>query len=312
VINYKQIKKYHIKDLNAGIRLLDLLKSNEDLINKSNSKKYIKNLDFVEVGRYKTLFDVEVLSKEKLFLLFFPNLKTYYTLEIGENSEVEYIKYVKKNINELFNYIKNNSFVNYKAKDNKEGYQFLVGHNVVSYDLMVLFYVSTSSLEDSAFLINVISFSNYLIEDDSNKKNNNFYNCLKECKEFYKNGFLIDTLRCAPEDKARSLFRFKTELFFLNKDYKIAPLEFDFEGVADDSVRGTSTGLYEYNYNDLYYTWLLVFDKRVRGRLESRGLLYSNFDITTVGFPEALINTDARMNTEYISTTLNINRSCDF
>lgn len=175
MINYKQIKKYHIKDLNAGIRLLDLLKSNEDLINKSNSKKYIKNLDFVEVGRYKfypVVIDVEVLSKEKLFLLFFPNLKTYYTLEIGENSEVEYIKYVKKNINELFNYIKNNSFVNYKAKDNKEGYQFLVGHNVVSYDLMVLFYVSTSSLEDSAFLINVISFSNYLIEDDSNKKNN--------------------------------------------------------------------------------------------------------------------------------------------
>lgn len=86
MINYKQIKKYHIKDLNAGIRLLDLLKSNEDLINKSNSKKYIKNLDFVEVGRYKTLFDVEVLSKEKLFLLFFPNLKTYYTLEIGEGS----------------------------------------------------------------------------------------------------------------------------------------------------------------------------------------------------------------------------------
>lgn len=316
-MNYKEVKKYHIKDLNAGIHLLDLLKSNEVLINKSNSKKYIKNLDFVEVGRYKfypVVIDVEVLSKEKLFLLgvFFPNLKTYYTLEIGENSEVEYIKYVKKNINELFNYIKSNSFVNYKAKDNKEGYQFLVGHNVVSYDLMVLFYVSTSSLEDSGFLINVISFSNYLIEDDSNKKNNNFYNCLKECKEFYKNGFLIDTLRCVPEDKARSLFRFKTELFFFNKNYKIAPLEFDFEGVADDSVRGTSTGLYEYNYNDLYYTWLLVFDKRVRGRLESRGLLYSNFDITTVGFAEALINTDARMNTEYISTTLNINRSCDY
>lgn len=310
---YKNVNKININDNSINIKLLNQLQQSLKVIETSNLNKNQDNEIFIKIDSnyfFPIIIDIESIDSNKIFLIgfYFPLINTYYSIQITHDSDKEYVSWVQNNINEFFNSFIEYTNVIFKGNININTIFLLCGHNIKEYDLFVLLFFLNFYDHERDGISEVLSFSNSLIESKTIKRTNLYKDLYNIIWWWSKRIVFFDTIMCVTKSEAKSLFKHKCELFFKNKSYSIPPLEYDFSKKLVKSNTNNYDALLEYNYNDLFFTLLLFFEKDCQTKLQSRYLLYKNFNIKARNFSESLLLTDSTMNTQYICEKANINR----
>ena len=274
---------------------------NKEIIISENKKRLILNAVIKEF--YPIIIDIEIDEFSKFFLIgvYLPATHVHLCFVINKNTTIQEIDYLKDELNIFFNF--------FNSSHKKKIYPLLVGHNIINFDLPLIFLFLNNNLDN--VLDELVSFTFKIISDNKVRKNNIQQESIYNTYKFLKIAYCIDTIKCYNKNEYKSLFRFKIELYF-NLNCKVSPIEFDFNKNVNLNIAANFNNWIFYNFNDLYYTFLLIYNKPTTNRLYSRGLLYKNISPKKINFSESLNKPDSIINTSYIIEKCNLRRKVDY
>lgn len=260
---------------------------------------------------YPVIIDTEIEPKGEIFLVgvYLPFNNKYFSFIFEKDDNDKYISWIKKQLIDLFYFFKNNSFCNYKDVNNEEIYPILVGHNIIKYDFIILFHFLYINKDVKKSFNEILTLSNIIIESDTEYKYNIYKSAKNIVYEEIKSFFCLDTLLCINAGEAKSLFRFKTDIYFNSEKEHVVPLEFDLNNIVLKKDIKAIEHLCNYNLNDLYFNYRLIFFSSPKERVKSRCLLYKNLTPQSIVFAESLNKFDSMINCLYIVEQSKIDRA---
>lgn len=308
--------------LNTKINVIKEIKENSIIMEFEKELKNIKNqnlnnliknnllIDGKDYYFYPIIIDIEIEPNGGLFLVgfYFPFSDKYFSFIFDKGDSIEYIEWIKSELINILKFFKNNSFSDYKNKNNLKIYPILVGHNIIKYDFILLFHFLFNNIRADRSFYEMRKLSDIIIDVEKPNKYIIYKKAAILVYREIKNFFCLDTLLCVNTGEAKSLFRFKTDIFFDSNKEKIPPLEFDLNNVVLKNDSEALNHLCQYNLNDLYYTYRLLFFSTPKKRIESRCLLYKNLTPKQIGFAESINKFDSLINCLYIIEKTNIDR----
>lgn len=288
-----------------------IFNNNDNIIKYLNNEKesVIENknnklLNGVITEFYPIVIDIEIDQLSNFFLIgiYLPQTNIHLCINFNTQSDDIHIKFIKNELKVFFYFFYTDQKYN----------PILIGHNIISFDLPIIFLFIKSEINNPLKIFNLLNdFCNKIIKNNKNKTGLEKQS-VSQVYDLLKTIYCVDTLLCYDKNQIRNLFRFKIELFFTLKEIEISPLEFDFNKNINLNLEKSFNNWLLYNFNDLYYTLKLAYEKPTTNRLYSRGLLYKNISPKNISFCSSLNKPDSIINTAYISEKCKLNRGISY